>query len=263
MNAIILAAGKGERLHPLTEKKPKCLIELFGKSLLQWQIETFQAFGINDITVISGYKSEQIQTLDIDTVKNEKYDSTNMVESLFCADDKLSNSTIVSYGDIIFESKVLKKIIESKDNFSVVVDKNWLDYWKIRFEDPLNDAESLKINDSGYITSIGQKVTEIDEIQGQYIGLMKFQNEGINFLKSFYTKAKEQSKSGINILNPKIKFENSYMTDLLNSLIDSGCRLKDVEVEHGWLELDSISDYKIYEEMFSNGTLEKIFSIPR
>ena len=53
------------------------------------------------------------------------------------------------------------------------------------------------------------------------------------------------------------------MTDLLNSLIDSGCRLKDVEVEHGWLELDSISDYKIYEEMFSNGTLEKIFSIPR
>ena len=72
MNAIVLAAGKGERLHPLTEKKPKCLIELFGKSLLQWQIDTFQAFGINDITVISGYKSEQIQTLNIDTVKNEK-----------------------------------------------------------------------------------------------------------------------------------------------------------------------------------------------
>ena len=261
MNAIVLAAGKGERLHPLTEKKPKCLIELFGKSLLQWQIDTFQAFGINDITVISGYKSEQIQTLNIDTVKNEKYDSTNMVESLFCANDKLSNSTIVSYGDIIFEPKVLKKIIESKDDFSVVIDKNWLDYWKIRFENPLNDAESLKINDDGFITNIGQKVTEINEIQGQYIGLMKFQNEGIKYLKSFYTNAKEQSRVGVNTLNPKVKFENSYMTDLLNALIDSGCKLRAVEVRNGWLELDSISDYKIYEKMFSDNTLEKIFSV--
>ena len=261
MNAIILAAGKGERLHPLTENKPKCLVELFGKSLLQWQINAFHEFGIDDITVVSGYKSEEIHSPYVTILKNEKFDSTNMVESLFCAEDKLSTSTIVSYGDIIFESKVLKKIIESKDDFSVVIDKNWLDYWKIRFENPLNDAESLKINDDGFITNIGQKVTEINEIQGQYIGLMKFQNEGIKYLKSFYTNAKEQSRVGVNTLNPKVKFENSYMTDLLNALIDSGCKLRAVEVRNGWLELDSISDYKIYEKMFSDNTLEKIFSV--
>ena len=62
MNAIILAAGKGERLHPLTENKPKCLVELFGKSLLQWQISAFHEFGIDDITVVSGYKSEEIHS---------------------------------------------------------------------------------------------------------------------------------------------------------------------------------------------------------
>ena len=60
MNAIILAAGKGERLQPLTNDKPKCLVELFGKSLLEWQIEAFQSSGITDITIVSGYKSDLI-----------------------------------------------------------------------------------------------------------------------------------------------------------------------------------------------------------
>ena len=82
MNAIILAAGKGERLHPLTENKPKCLVELFGKSLLQWQINAFHEFGIDDITVVSGYKSEEIHSPYVTILKNEKFDSTNMVESL-------------------------------------------------------------------------------------------------------------------------------------------------------------------------------------
>ena len=263
MNAIILAAGKGERLRPLTNDKPKCLVELFGKSLLEWQIETFQNSGITDITVVSGYKSDLINFPETNILKNEKYNTTNMVETLFCAKDKLLTSTVVSYGDIIFEPNVLKKIVESKENFSSVIDKKWLNYWKIRFDNPLDDAESLEINHDGFLTSIGQKVSKIDEIQGQYIGLMKFQNEGITFLKSFYDEAKKKSKSGINILNPKVKFENSYMTDLLNSLIIAGCKLKAIEIENGWLELDSIQDYKIYEEMYSNNTIQKIFSVPK
>ena len=113
------------------------------------------------------------------------------------------------------------------------------------------------------IIELGKTPNSYHEIQGQYIGLTKFQNEGITFLKSFYDEAKKKSKSGINILNPKVKFENSYMTDLLNSLIIAGCKLKAIEIENGWLELDSIQDYKIYEEMYSNNTIQKIFSVPK
>ena len=88
MNAIILAAGKGERLQPLTNDKPKCLIELFGKSLLEWQIEAFQRSGITDITIVSGYKSDLINFPKTTILKNEKYDSTNMVETMFSAKHK-------------------------------------------------------------------------------------------------------------------------------------------------------------------------------
>jgi L-glutamine-phosphate cytidylyltransferase len=261
LNAIILAAGKGERLRPLTENKPKCLVKLFGKSLLEWQIETFHKLGIDDITIVTGYKSNLINFPKIINLENKKYDSTNMVETLFCAEDKLKNSTIISYGDIIFESKILSKLIKSKENFSIVVDKNWLDYWKLRFKKPLDDAESLQIDSKNFITNIGQKVKNITEIQAQYIGLMKFQNEGIPFLKSFYRQAKEKSLSGTNPLNTNITFENSYMTDLLNSLINAGCNLKAIEIQNGWLELDSIDDYKLYEQMDANNNLKPFFSI--
>jgi L-glutamine-phosphate cytidylyltransferase len=260
LNVIILAAGKGERLRPLTNDKPKCMVELFGKSILEWQIEKFQKFGITDITIITGYKSESIVYPQFNLVKNPKFDSTNMVETLFCAREKLLDSTIISYGDILFEDNVLKKIIDSDEDFSIIVDKNWLEYWEVRNENPLNDAESLMINSKGYLTSIGQKVENIEEIQGQYIGLMKFQNTGTAELKSFYDKSKKSSLSGINPLNKKLKFQNSFMTDLLHSMILEDYNLKSINIKNGWLEIDTISDFELYQKMSNDGTLSKFFN---
>ena len=109
MNAIILAAGKGERLRPLTDNRPKCLVKLFGKSILEWQIESFQNLGITDITVVTGYLSDLINFPSVKIIKNNKFNTTNMLETLFCAETSFTNSTIISYGDIIFESSILKK----------------------------------------------------------------------------------------------------------------------------------------------------------
>ena len=149
MNVIILAAGKGERLKPLTNETPKCLVKLFGKSLLDWQIETFRKLGISDITIITGYKNESINYSNTKKIVNARFDSTNMVETLFCAKDELKNETIVSYGDIIFEERIVQKLIDSQSDMSVIVDEKWHDVWKLRFENPLNDAESMRINESG------------------------------------------------------------------------------------------------------------------
>ena len=261
MNAIILAAGKGKRLRPLTNDKPKCLVELFGKPLLEWQIETFQNSGITDITIVSGYKSDLINFPETTILKNEKYDSTNMVETLFYAKEKMLDSTIVSYGDIIFEKNVLNKLIQSKADFSIIVDKNWKRYWEMRFDDPLNDAESLKIDTDGNITSIGKKAQKIDEIEGQYIGLMKFQNVGLEKIKEFYEKTKSQSTNESNPLNPLVSFQQSFMTDFLQALINDGCKLKAIEIENGWLELDTVSDYDKYTELYSKNKLSEFIDL--
>ena len=260
LNAIILAAGKGERLLPLTQNTLKCLVELFGKKLLKSQIETFHQCGIYDISVVTGYCNEKISYSDVNYFYNKSYGSTNMIETLFCAEEKLLNSTIISYGDIIFEKQVLEKLIISDDDISVVIDKSWERYWKIRFENILEDAESL-ILENGYIQNIGKRVNSINEIHGQYIGLMKFQNDGIKTLKNFYKKMKNFAKNGVNPLNPKLPFEKSYMTDLLQGLIDENYKIKSIPINNGWLELDTINDYKLYQNKFKNNTISDFFNI--
>ena len=183
-----------------------------------------------------------------------------MVETLFCAKETMQDSVIISYGDIVFQKNVLEKLIDSNEDFSVVIDKEWLRYWKIRFKNPLDDAESLKVDQNEYLRNIGQKVSNVDEVMGQYIGLMKFQNEGLEFLKKHYEKVKSQAKLGTNPLNPNLPFEKSFMTDLLQSLINEGCKIRGISIENGWLELDTIDDYKTYEKLYHDKSLSTFFS---
>ena len=260
-NIIILAAGEGKRLLPLTKNSPKCLVKIFGKRIIDWQIDVYKFFKINNISIVTGYQSKKIKIANVDTFFNPKYESTNMVETLFCAKEKMINSTIISYGDIIFQRNIFKKLYESKSDISVIVDKNWLSLWKLRFKNPLDDAESLKIDHDGYITSIGSKVEHLHDIQGQYIGLMKFQNDGLTELKNFYKKMKILSKIGKNPLNDSLPFQQSYMTDLLQGMINNGFKIKSIPINGGWLEVDTYSDLMKYELLLKNKTLTNFFKI--
>lgn len=261
MKTIILAAGEGKRLRPLTEKVPKCMVDLFGKNLLEHQISTYRKAGISDITIVRGYKSDSINFSGVKYYENKKYDTTNMVETLFCAENELNGEVIVSYGDIIFEKSILEKLLKSNKDFAVVIDKEWKKYWSARFEDPISDLESLKLDGNGYIKEIGQKVSDINQIEGQYIGLMKFQNKGLKFMKKFYHQLKNESREGSNPLNPNLPFEKSFMTDFLQALIREGCKLKSVQVSNGWLELDTIDDYNIYNNLYKNKKLGQFIDL--
>lgn len=260
MKAIILAAGEGKRLRPLTVDRPKCMVSLFGKTLLERQIETLRSCSISDISVVTGYKNQIVNIPNITYFTNSKFDTTNMVETLFCAKEKITDSVIVSYGDIIYESAILKKLIEVEDDIAVIVDKEWKKYWNMRFTNILDDAESLVIDEGGFIRDIGQKVEKIDEICGQYIGLMKFQNEGIKNIKRIYDLAKKDSNKS-NLLNPNLPFEKSYMTDLLRAILKFNLKIKAVPIKNGWLELDSTYDYELYNKKYNDGTLSELITL--
>ena len=263
MKGIILAAGEGKRLRPLTENLPKSMINFCGMTLLERQIGIMKRCNINDIIVITGYMAEKINIPGINYIQNKNFEKTNMVETLFCAEKELVGDVIISYADIIYEQNVLDKLIKSKEKISIVIDNQWERYWKMRFDEPLKDAESLKINEYGDISEIGQKADSVTEIQGQYIGLIKFNSLGVKVLKDFYKKCKDEAKNGKNILNSKIPFERSYMTDLLQGLILSGNKLKPITIEKGWLEFDSINDYELYQDMYKEKNLNELIDLEK
>lgn len=237
------------------------MVKLFDKTILKYQIDVFRSCGINDITVVTGYEADKIKIEGVNFLHNQNYDTTNMVETLFCAKEKLTENVIISYGDIIFEKQVLQKLINSKWDSSVIIDSQWKKYWQMRFENPLDDVESLRIDENGIITNIGMKVNSLEEIQGQYIGLMKFKNEGVKNLKKIYEEAKLKSVKGINLLNKNIPFKKSYMTDLIQAMINEGIKINAVKITNGWLELDSINDYNLYQEKNNEGTISELISL--
>lgn len=242
MKLIILAAGQGTRLKPLTNNKPKCLTPILDKPILEWQIETAHAANITDIIVVGGYKIEQLKKYPITLVCNERYMTTNMVYSLLCAQDHFNDDIIISYGDIIYEPQVLQKLITSSHDLAITIDLLWQSYWEMRFEDPLSDAESLQLFEDGRIQEIGQKAKNISDIQGQYIGLCLFRKKAIKSLLSTYNRLSESGTK----LNGR-SAENFFMTDLLQEMIRREIALHSFPIQRGWYEVDSLSDLAVAE----------------
>lgn len=204
MKVIILAAGQGSRLRPLTDNCPKCMVKVNGKSIIERQLETMSACGIkeDDITIIAGYCNDVLQNYFKDTgihfVVNDEYETTNMVYSLMCAREIMmgGEDVLISYGDIIYDVDILKKILASEYDSSVVVDDGWYEYWLARCENPLDDAETLMFDENDYLTEIGQKTDDLTKVQSQYIGLMRFCGEGLKALLAVSAEAECRSSSG-------------------------------------------------------------------
>ena len=254
MKLIILAAGSGTRLRPYTEDRPKCMAPVGGRPLIDWLVETAERAGINGIVIVRGYRAENLilsteaQSLKPEYVLNPDFATTNMVFSLWTARHTFTDPVIISYADILYEPEVLVSLMASPDEISVVVDRSWRNYWENRFDDPLSDAESLAIGDDGNIQSIGQEVTAIDDVEGQYIGLMKFAGKGLEVLVNTLTAAYDGK-----LQSPR-SLEQMYMTDVLQEMINSGEKLQPNWIEGQWLEIDSVKDLEIAEGYLVQGS---------
>ena len=238
MKVIILAAGQGKRLRPLTDNLPKCMVELNGKPILKHQIECLNRNSIDDINVCVGYAKGKINYDKLNYFYNPQFSKTNMVYTLFCAKELLNSDDdiLISYGDIVYNDKVLNAIVNDKSKIGVVVDRNWFNYWSERMENPLDDAETLKINDQGNIYEIGKKPISYDEIQGQYVGLIKFKAEIISSITNLYEKLDR------NLIYDGKDFNNMYMTTFLQLISENITPLNPVYINNGWIEIDAPSD---------------------
>jgi len=272
MKVIILAAGMGSRLRPLTNDKPKCMIKLLGQTLIERQIKIFHSYGINDITIVTGYKNKVVDIPDVNYVNNPNYETTNMNESLFCAlaeTEKCKecasgcrecNGTglspakpiLVTYGDIAFEPRILSQMLEFCEPRQSVIRLaariNWKEYYQNRTMHPLSEAENVLI-ENRRILEIRKNISKSLENQqtGEFLGIMLLPPDQRNILLEKYLELKQNH---VGAFHSSSSLSNAYLTDMLQEMIDCGATVKPVFIEGKWFEIDTPEDLKNAEKEF-------------
>ena len=239
MRAIILAAGRGSRMGDHTNTLPKCRTVYKEKELFQWQIDALKGAGINDIAVATGYLAEtfprDFSHLKLHFFHNPIWDKSNMVKSLSMATEWLESSPcIVTYSDIIYNKKSVEALMASDGDISLLYDHNWRSLWEKRFERPLDDAETFKLDaETNTILEIGKKTNSYSDIEGQFMGLMKFTPNGWLKIQNYFNTLNDQALNKLD------------STSLLQNLIERDVKLQAVKNPGPWLEVDQPSDLNV------------------
>ena len=242
IKALIIAAGLGSRLKKHTENLPKCMLDFGGKTLLQRQLDAYKRFGINDVSLIRGYKKEKITYNGIRYFENTDYKNNNILNSIFYAEKVINGNIIISYSDILFDSSVVQRALDSDHDISVVVDIDWRGYYVGRKDHPISEAENVIFNSNNEVEKIGKINTGNEEVHGEFIGMIKLSNRGTEIFKHHFHRLK---KIYWNKPFQRAKiFQKAYLTDFIQELVDIGIKVHCVIIESGWKEIDTVEDYK-------------------
>jgi choline kinase len=245
MRAVILAAGRGRRMGHLGGDRPKCLVELEGKPLIERQIAALWRGGVDEIGVVRGYRAEMIDFPGLSYFANERWAETNMVMSLAAAAPWLhSGPVIVSYGDIFYRNELVRGLASAPGQLVISYDRAWRRLWSRRFADPLADAETFRIDAAGQLLEIGGKTTRIEDIEGQYMGLFKFTPPAWSAVEAL-----------VGALDAPIR-NHLDVTGLLRRLLAGKVLpISTFPTDGQWGEIDNPDDVALYQEMVREGNL--------
>lgn len=261
MRAIILAAGMGTRLGKYTENLPKGMLPFLGVPLIERQVQVMRTCGIDDIVVVTGYKREAIQLQDVRYYHNDDFASTNMVETLLRAEPELQGEVLVAYSDIIYERRVLERVLQSSADIGVTVDQDYWDYWQARLDNPQEDTESLVIDNHGKIIELGDTQCARAKAMVRYVGLLKFSAVGVEALKKVYHVQRSQYYDQEGPWLRSKSFRKGYMTCMLQALVNAGYRVDPIYISRGWMEFDTVEDYERASDWYTQGTLKRFIDL--
>lgn len=252
---VILAAGRGSRMRELTREHPKCLLRLAGRPLLFWQLDALRAAGVRRILVVRGYLREQLDPTALglapdafETVDNPHWDQSNMVRTLLCAFPLLGEAdALVSYSDIVYAPSHVRALRASQGEIGITYDVRWEGLWRLRNGNPLDDAETFKARE-GRLLEIGGRPQRLEDVQGQYMGLLKLSPGG-----------REQIRSHVDGL-PAAAADRLDMTALLRDLLAKHVEVSAVAVSGMWCECDTREDIRRYELAKAGGGWEHDWS---
>ena len=236
MKAIILAAGRSSRLYPITLEKPKCLLEVGGRRIIDRQIAAIRKIGIMDILMVVGYKGDVIKREVGNTVRYREYkdyEKTNNLHTLWSVKDELQCGFLCLFSDVLFDAEIIKRAKNSLQDFCMIIDTSRV----------LEGTMRVTIKDEK-LTDIGSQVS-ISNASGNFIGIAKFSKAGAKTL----VRQMEQMFS---------ECHDDYYTMAIDILAKEGTGIGYVDVEDGkWIEVDTKEDLELANQLFSNNSKGK------
>lgn len=234
MKALILAAGRGTRLAPLTDYRPKSLVEVNGHPILFKQIENLYHNGIYDITIVSGYRAEMLKRLvhgkypEVHIIESVNYASTNNMYSAYIAREAVEgHDFLMMNADVFYDSSVITALLAFSGANAIVTDIG--KYME----------ESMKVVErEGRLIQIAKTVSA-EEALGVSIDVYKFSDEGG---KAFFAKCAEyiEEKKEVKL------WSEVALNDILGEVEFQAC-----PINGRWLEIDNHDDLAAAERLFS------------
>ncbi len=176
MKAVILSAGQGKRLLPLTANSPKCILPIMGQTVIEWQIDELAKSGIEQVTVVLGYRADKVERIlrsrygtdRVRTVYNSAYAVSDNLVSCWAAHDEMDEDFILLNGDTLFEADVIKRLLEAENRPVTVVVSQKTEY----------DDDDMKVElDGCRLVKIGKDLIP-DQVDGESIGMILFRDQG-------------------------------------------------------------------------------------
>ncbi len=253
VKAVILAAGFEEHLLPLIEDRPKAMLEIKGRSILERQVSLLRAAGITDISVVRGYRAEAVKEPNVRFYENPDYRSSGIAASLFRAQEALKGRVLVLYGDILFDRAILERLLSAHADAGLAVDRAWVDLFRgegrspegtelvVASDRPAQSHRFLPSDEPIAISRIGQWIDK-ESAGGEFIGLACFSPKGMGWLQEVYEEGLKSPPG--RPYQEAASFSQASLTDLLQELIDRGRPVQAIEIYKGWLEVDTFEDYQ-------------------
>lgn len=257
MLGVILAAGRGLRMGHLTDSRPKCLLDVGGRTILDHTIENLRESGCSEIIIVVGYQAKMIKVSGVRYVINADYQENNILHSLMKARDYLDGPVIVSYSDIWVEPWIYQRLVETPGDIVLAVDDDWQPYYEGRTEHPVSEAENVYFDHIGSVRCLGK---HLDPHQtgrltcGEFIGLWYMSASGTARFCAEFARLDA-------LLAEDSPFQHSpnwikaYVTDMMQELVDRGQPVGCSVFQRGWAELDTMQDYERLSQIASRQLL--------
>ncbi|CAA9210938.1 MAG: hypothetical protein AVDCRST_MAG77-262 [uncultured Chloroflexi bacterium] len=249
MKAIIIGAGRGRRLMPLTENQPKCFAPVGGKRILDWVLEALAGGGFapRDVVFIGGYQIGVVRQAypEFTYVENTDWERNNILASLFCAESFMQDGFVCSYADIIYRPDPVRRLVQSPADITLVVDTDFRRRYLRRSMHPESDAEKVRA-DGDRILEVTRRIPG-EEAAGEYIGVARFTARGAAQLREHYhrvvgTHGEEGAFQGA------ASVRMAYLIHLFQEMLDHGVDMRRVDTPGEYHEIDTTEDYQIAQD---------------